>query len=403
MSISFDTRFDNGLVTRDVRGTWWDLPDVDLPARAAVLVHSQTEALAALRARLEHPGELLLTGAGRVDDQLRQELLEDGFTLVEGGVVTAPTTSGEPVDGRVWLLTSGTTGRPSRVAHRLDGLVTVTSPQPARRWLCAYAPGAYAWWQVVTIALTQPDQTLVCVETDAVDEWPRTAAEERVTAASGTPTFWRHGLWRDREHLAEAPLEQVTLGGEPVDQAVLDDLRETFPDARLSWIYASSEAGAAIVVHDGRAGFPVSWLDRDDPDRPTISIEDDELVLTSQFHAEGIEGAIRTGDRVHVEDGRVHITGRLDSDEINVGGAKVSAGRVREVLLQHPSVVWARVRGRRAPLVGNVVAADVVVDAEVTDRELLAFASERLPEHGVPRRLRVLDEIPMKESLKTDV
>ncbi|MEK8106867.1 hypothetical protein NKG94_20210 [Micromonospora sp. M12] len=87
----------------------------------------------------------------------------------------------------------------------------------------------------------------------------------RVDAASGTPTFWRRTLYRDADALARVPLRQITLGGEPVDQAILDQLREVFPSARISWIYASSEVGASIVVHDGRAGFPVDWLDRETP------------------------------------------------------------------------------------------------------------------------------------------
>ena len=55
------------------------------------------------------------------------------------------------------------------------------------------------------------------------------------------------------------PLEQVTLGGEPVDQAILDRLREVYPDARISWIYASSEAGAAIAVISVATSFLIGW------------------------------------------------------------------------------------------------------------------------------------------------
>jgi acyl-coenzyme A synthetase/AMP-(fatty) acid ligase len=136
---------------------------------------------------------------------------------------------------------------------------------------------------------------------------------------------------------------------------------------------------------------------------------DDELVIASPHHGLGLEGAVRTGDRVVVADGRVQITGRLDTDEINVGGAKVSAGVVRSVLQAHPSVLWAKVTGRKAPVVGRVVVADVVAapgsgedEAELTGT-LTAWCRERLPEYGVPRRFRFLDAIPSKETLKSDV
>jgi acyl-CoA synthetase (AMP-forming)/AMP-acid ligase II len=203
--------------------------------------------------------------------------------------------------------------------------------------------------------------------------------------------------------VARLPLEQVTLGGEPVDQAILDRLAQVFPTARLSWIYASSEAGASIAVHDGRAGFPVSWLDRSAPGRPRLTVEDHELLIESGWSADGFAGPLRTGDRAQVVDGRVHITGRIGSDEINVGGSKVSASAVRAALLAHPSVAWAQARARRAPLVGSVVAADVVLGGPATTAELTRWCTDRLPHHAVPRRIRLLDEIPIKETLKSDV
>ena len=73
------------------------------------------------------------------------------------------------------------------------------------------------------------------------------------------------------------------------------------------------------------------------------------------------------------------------------------------MLLAHPGVAWAQVRARRAPLVGSVVAADVVPDTPVTTVELTRWCSDRLPDHAVPRRIRLLDEIPIKETLKSDV
>ena len=56
-------------------------------------------------------------------------------------------------------------------------------------------------------------------------------------------------------------------------------------------------------------------------------------------------------------------------------------------------------------LVGNVVAADVVLrpDATADSAVLQAFCAERLSDYAVPRRIRVLPEIPMKETLKSDV
>ncbi len=388
--------------------TWADLPKQLVPAPAAVVVGSSFDALAWARAHARTGAELLIVAAGRMEPHLRAELLDGGFALVEDAGVTAAPVAREPEDHRLWLLTSGSTGRPKRIGHTLESLTTVSGDLAPRRWLCPYSPGTYAWWQVVTLALASPGQDLVVVDPSDLGGWVAAALEHGVTAASGTPTFWRQSLMAHRAKLVEVPLEQITLGGEPVDQAVLDQLREVFPDARISWIYASSELGASIVVHDGRAGFPVEWLERDAPDRPRLAVRDGELVIASPHHGAGLEGAVPTGDAVVVEDGRVIITGRLNSDEINVGGSKVSAGVVRAVLQSHPDIAWAAVRGRRSALVGNLVVADVVLEpGREESRELLAavtaYCSERLPEYGVPRRVKVLDEIPSTATLKSEV
>ncbi len=405
---------DNRIVAGGRTLTWRTLPKLpQLPSPAAVLVDTGVDALAAVRHHAVHGTELLVATSSRVDPAMREELGESGFAVVlaSGDESTVKPAKLKRIEesGRVWLLTSGSTGRPKRIGHTLESLTTVHGRQPERTWLCPYSPGTYAWWQVITISLTLADQHLVMIEPSELDTWPVIAAEHGVTAASGTPTFWRQTIYRDSEALAKVPLEQITLGGEPVDQAILDRLREMFPEARISWIYASSEVGASIVVHDGKAGFPVAWLDREpDPgiDRPLLSVEDDELIITSPHHGAGLDGAVRTGDRVAIVDGRVLITGRLDSDEINVGGSKVSAGLVRNVLTAHPAVAWARVFARKAPIVGRMVAAEVVLDKTMgptTDADLVKWCSTRLPDYGVPRRIKLLEEIPSKETLKSDV
>lgn len=398
----------NRIRTGRVDGPWCDLPEVRLPRRSAVAADDHTQAVLAVAAHVREPGELLIASAARFDDDLQRDLRDRGFSIVRGlGTgderVSPPTGEGWGEPGALWLLTSGSTGRPKQVQHTLDSLTTVHSEQPARTWLCAYSPGAYAWWQVITLGLAHPGTDVVCVEASELPDWPRLAVDNGVTAVSGTPTFWRHAIWRDPEGVASIPLVQATLGGEPVDQSVLDRVRGLHPDARVSWIYASSEAGAAIAVHDGRAGFPESWLDRSAPGRPRISVADSELVLSSPFASSGNSEGLRTGDRVEVVDGRVRIVGRIDSDEINVGGSKVSSGEVREVLLAHPAVAWAAVRGRRAPLVGEVVVADVVLSEAVDEADLKRWCAQALGDHAIPRRITLRTEIPMKESMKSDV
>lgn len=394
----------NRITLASTTATWNDIGAYPLDKVSAFLSDRQLPALSAVWAAVHHACELLVSSPGRIDEHSRRELRGEGFTIHADGEASIDALERRPaVPGRIWLTTSGTTGRPKRVAHDLASLTTVTSSQPSRTWLLPYSPGTYAWWQLVTLSLAHAEQHLVAVDPEGMDDWPRLAMGAGVTAVSATPTFWRQALYRDPDSVTRLPLDQVTLGGEPVDQAILDQLTAAFPKARVSWIYASSEAGAAIAVHDGREGFPAGWLGRDTPDHPRLQVEGEELLIASPHHAEGYAGLIHTGDRAVVREGRVLIPGRLQSDEINVGGSKIAASRVKAVLLAHPSVAWCAVRGRRAPIVGTIVTADVVTRHETSDQALNQWCAQHLPDYAVPRRVRFLDEIPIKESLKSDV
>ena len=115
---------------------------------------------------------------------------------------------------------------------------------------------------------------------------------------------------------------------------------------------------------------------------------------------------INTGDAIEVRDDRAIILGRADQSIINVGGTKVAACDVERCIMQHPSITWCRVYGRRAPLVGALVAADVVfrsTQEAVSEAQLIRFCGERVPKEMVPRLWRFLDRIPMTSNLKTEV
>jgi acyl-CoA synthetase (AMP-forming)/AMP-acid ligase II len=93
---------------------------------------------------------------------------------------------------------------------------------------------------------------------------------------------------------------------------------------------------------------------------------------------------------------------------INIGGAKALAADIERVLLGHPYVQWCRVKGVAAPLVGQLVAAQIVPRPEHTaaplpEAELTAFCAARLPAHMVPRLWERREQIPASANWKTEV
>lgn len=349
----------------------------------------------------------------RLTGSVTERLAEAGLAVVavpDGRQEHPGGGGGEP--GRVRLLTSGSLGEPKLVHHTWDSLFTMSRVRgvPARRWLLTYQPGTYAWYQLVTALLFLPAQSLVVSRAAEPAEMIAAAAAHGATAISSTPTFWRvarlHAGPADVDRL-RAGLAQITLGGEPVDQAILDQLHALFPAAQLAHIYASAEAGASIVVGDGRAGFPVAWLD--DPGRsPRLRVTDGRLWVQSPQAAVGFEGWIDTQDVAEVRGDRVHLLGRAGHAVINIGGAKALAADIERVLLAHPYVLWCRVKGVSAPLVGQLVSAEIVPHPEwaaldFPEADLTAFCAERLPPHMVPRLWERRERIPAAANWKAEV
>jgi len=339
-------------------------------------------------------------------------LVTSGYTVVEypSGKRGPGSELPRPACARVGLLTSGSTGKPKLIHHTWTTLFSGERCQATRRrrWLVPYQVGTYAWYQMVTMGLFQPGQDLVPLATPSGADFVQTALEKGVDSVSSTPTLWRLVLLGAKEEDIRAlSLKQITLGGEIVDQPLLNRLRALFPDANVTQVYASSEAGVAVVVQDGQAGFPADLLRRDNPRGPTLRIQDGRLWVRSPYSACSANGKpaewVDTGDCVELRDDRVYFLGRRDSGVINVGGAKLLVSDIEAVVLEHPAVAWCRVRGVRAPLVGNLPKADFVVKPGYpipTDAELVFHCRAKLPRQAIPRFWSRLESIPIEASLK---
>jgi acyl-CoA synthetase (AMP-forming)/AMP-acid ligase II len=353
---------------------------------------------------------------------VRTTLAQRGYSLLELGPDGAWARldridpRGGPTPGRVALLTSGTTGVPKLLVHSWESLRTLPAEaaKPERRWLLTYLPGTYAWFQMLTLWMFSAGQTLVASAGSSPEEIWDDGLAARFDAVSSTPTFWRYLLaLRSSSELAWAPLRQITLGGEPVRQDLLDRLHALFPAARLTHIYASTEVGAAIVVNDGREGFPAAWLDGAGPGRCRLRSVDGILHVRSPFAAEeagGEGGWHATGDRLEIFGDRALVAGRAEGDLLNVGGRKASAAAIERLLQTSPLVSWCHVRGTRAPLVGTLLAADLVVSEQARglsqedlERELTAFCTAGgLSEWMVPRLWTLFDRIPVSAAFKAE-
>jgi acyl-coenzyme A synthetase/AMP-(fatty) acid ligase len=297
------------------------------------------------------------------------------------------------------LYTSGSTGLPKLVRHRLPTLTRTLKTGERHRdsvWALAYNPTHIAGIQVLLQAFFNRNTLVDVFKLPRAEIWQRLETCG-VTHLSATPTFYRLLL------PAENPLPRVrslTLGGERSDPTLLERLGAAFPSARLHNLYASTEAGTLLMAEGEVFGIHPAVEGR-------VKVDAGQLWVARELLADfaGSRSAADwypTGDRVEITSEaplRFRILGR-ETDWVNVGGAKVSPAEVEEALLSHPDVRECRVYGRANSVVGTLLCAEIVSESPLDETVLRAHLAARLQPHKVPRVLKRVATLAVTRSGK---
>jgi acyl-coenzyme A synthetase/AMP-(fatty) acid ligase len=306
------------------------------------------------------------------------------------------------------LATSGTTNVPKLVSHTFSSLSRTVKQRPdlseTKCWGLLYDYMRFAGLQVVLQAVGSESRLIVTTQDQPLRDRLSALVTYGCTHLSATPTLWRAIVMTPGA--GQLPLRQITLGGEIADERILATLKSTYPNARVTHIYASTEAGVGFSVKDGKPGFPASYLDQPPADlelriaEGRLHIRNTNVLPTyvgTDDRFGSAEGWIDTGDNVeHVGD-RIFFLGRA-SGVINVGGNKVHPEEVERLLLSHPAVQEARVFGKPSSIVGAIVIADIVLanapkDPTALRAEIKAYLKSRTESYKVPAMLNLVSAI----------
>jgi len=300
------------------------------------------------------------------------------------------------------MLTSGTTGVPKMAVHTLAGLTAAfrTRPiEPGIVWGTFYDIRRYGGLQIFLRTMLGGVSLVLSSAGEPVGDHLDRLGRHGVTHLLGTPTHWRRALMSPAIHKISP--RYVRLSGEIADQAILDSLRDAFPQAVVSHAYASTEAGVAFEVRDGFAGFPAEFVERS-RDGVEMKVLQGSLCIRSPRAASRYLGAaapladrdgfVDTGDMVELRGDRYVFAGRRGGI-INIGGLKVHPEEVEAVINRHPQVRMSLVRPKVSPITGSIVIADVVLkpaaDGAVNELsrvkgDILKLCRDALPRHKVP-------------------
>ncbi|HWB70730.1 MAG TPA: AMP-binding protein, partial [Egibacteraceae bacterium] len=324
------------------------------------------------------------------------------------------------------IYTSGTTGSPKGVAcsHR-SILVHDLPPEPQGgpvSFAHAFPIGTNAGQECLRMPLRRPATAVVLPSFDP-ERLCALIAGRRIQRLQLVPAMAQMIVTSQAATRHDvSSVERVTLSSAPTPPALLPRLSAAFPNASLWNAYALTESGSARTVmrydpsRPGSVGRPVGksevrvvddagddlppgeagevWLRR--TGSPRRGYYRDPAATAAAFAGDWL----RTGDLGFLdEDGYLYLVDRK-KDLIISGGLNISSVEVENALYEHPAVLEAAVFGVAHDVLGQDVAAAVVVGSATETRELQSFVRQRLGEHKVPRQVAFVDRLPRNEAGK---
>lgn len=221
-------------------------------------------------------------------------------------------------------------------------------------------------------------------------------------------------------------LRTCSTGGAPVPQKILQKFEE-ITGARLIVGYGLSETISQVSINpyshprEGSVGIPVintevKIVDLSGRGQEVPPGQSGELIVRGPQVMAGYwgkpgetaeilrDGWLYTGDVARMdEDGYIYILGRK-KEMIMVSGSGVFPSEVEEYLYQHPAIAEVAVVGRPDSDLGEAVKAYVVLKREfenrVSERDILAWAGERMTPLQCPREIEFMPELPRTGSGK---
>lgn len=228
------------------------------------------------------------------------------------------------------------------------------------------------------------------------------------TAMPGIPMVYEHLAQLPRADGGFRSLSKFISAGAPLSAATARRFHERFGH-RIHTFYGCSECGGIAYDEDGLAiergtvGEPLAGVDLSiDSKHNRVTVRGQAVAMgylngTSEGNARFGSGTFTTDDIGLIRtSGELELVGRV-GDLINTAGKKVNPREVELIILQIAGIREVRVYGEKAGARGEVVAAAIVADPDVTRESVRQYCRERLSSYKVPRIVKIIDQIPLDD------
>ncbi len=294
-------------------------------------------------------------------------------------------------DWKITLFTSGTTGIPKKVSHNFKSItrfVKVSQRNEKSIWGFAYNPTHMAGIQVFFQALLNGNSIIRLFGLDTKDIYTE-ITNNGITHISATPTFYRLLLPCNETFPS---VERITSGGEKFNEKTFKQLNQVFPNAKITNVYASTEAGTLFASQNDIFSVRPEY-------ESLINIENNELLIHSSLMGStetNVDEWYNTGDVIEIVSQnplKFRFVNRK-SEMINVGGYKVNPLEVEEAILTLSGINNVRVYSKQNSVLGNIICCEVVANSnQITESSIRTFLQSKIQEFKIPRIIRFVEEL----------
>jgi len=292
---------------------------------------------------------------------------------------------------KITLFTSGTTGIPKRVTHGFSSIarfVKSSTKNANNVWGFAYNPTHMAGLQVFLQALINGNSIVRLFGLSNTEIYEE-IKENNITHISATPTFYRLLLPCNDVFYS---VKRITSGGEKFNIETKKQLDVIFPNAKITNVYASTEAGTLFASENDVFTIKEEY-------EHLVKIEKDELLIHNSLMGNSemdINEWYNTGDLVETvthEPLKFRFLSRK-SDMINVGGYKVNPIEVEETILTIPGIKDARVFSKSNSVLGNIICCEIISSDDLIEESAIrSILESKIQEFKIPRIIRFVDKI----------
>jgi acyl-CoA synthetase (AMP-forming)/AMP-acid ligase II len=338
-----------------------------------------------------------------------------------------------PDDRSDILFTSGTTGQPKGVVMTHGRTLVIGTDwvvmaglEPGDRYLMVNPYFHMFGLKAGILASISAGAVMLPEAVFDVDRVLARVEAERVTVLPGAPTLYQSILDHpDRARHDLSTLRVAVTGSADIPVELIRRIHDELPFTTIVSGYGLTEAGTACSTGEGddpetiattvgraRPGFEMRIVDEDANDVETgvageVLLRGPSIMLgylddpaeTAKVLSD--DGWLSTGDHgVLDETGCLRIVGRV-KDMFIVGGFNAYPAEIENALLRHPAIQQAAVIGIPDHRMGEVGMAYVVLGEETASpEEIIAWSREQMANYKVPRRVEIVDELPLNATGK---